>query len=137
SGALWDGRFRATVVDPGHAVDAGRWVEWAPVRGGLAGAPAEYPWSSAPHHAGFRMDADITEHPSYWQLGNTPFDREAAYRGLLEQPLPRAMEARLEDAAQKGWAFGDAAFVRQLSDEAPRRVAPLARGRPRIKTVPK
>jgi putative transposase len=137
SGALWDGRFRATVVDPGHLVDASRWVEWAPVRAGLAGAAADYPWSSAAHHAGSRVDADITEHPNYWRLGNTPFEREAAYRGLLEQPLAHALEARLEDATQKGWAIGDAAFLRQLGEAAPRRVAPLARGRPRAKTAPK
>lgn len=137
SGALWDGRFRATVLDPARLVDGCRWVEWAPVRAGLAGAPAEYPWSSAAHHSGMRADPHITEHPRYWALGNTPFEREAAYRALLDEPLPASLAARLDDAAHKGWALGDAAFVKTLAERAPRRVAPLARGRPRIKTVPR
>jgi putative transposase len=136
SGALWDGRFRATVVDPSHLVDSCRWVESAPVRAGL-GPAAEYPWSSAAHHVGSRADAGITDHPRYWALGNTPFEREATYRALLDQPLLSEWASRLEDATHKGWALGDAAFVRTLAEKAPRRVVPLPRGRPRIKTVPK
>lgn len=137
SGALWDGRFRATLVDPGHHTDASRWVEWAPVRAGLAAMPDEHPWSSAAHHVGQKVDADITEHPHHWRLGNTPFDREAAYRALLEQPLPPSLEARIESAVSRGWAFGAPAFLHSVSGEAPRRVAPLARGRPLKKIVPK
>jgi putative transposase len=142
SGVLWEGRFRTTVVDAGtHLLDCCRHVEWAPVRAGLADTPSDYPWSSAAHHLGMRTDAVITEHPRYWVLGNTPFEREAGYRRLLEQPLPVAIEQRLGDAVMKGWALGDAAFVRALGDLTERRVEPLPRGRPRgsgaSKTVPK
>jgi putative transposase len=137
TGALWDGRFRTTVVDPKHLIDCSRWIEWSPVYAGLAATPGEYAWSSAAHHLGSKVDADISEHPHYWQLGNTPFDREAAYRALLDEPLPSALAARLEQAVIQGWALGDTAFVRALADQAPRRIAPLARGRPSLKTVPK
>jgi putative transposase len=136
SGALWDGRFRATVLEPALLTDASRWVEWAPVRAGLAATPAEHPWSSASHHVGLRVDPDITEHPHHWRLGNTPFEREAVYRGLLEHPLPLVQETRFENAVGRGWALGDATFVRTIGEQAPRRVAPLARGRPRKKHVP-
>jgi putative transposase len=137
TGALWDGRFRATVVEPKHLVDCSRWIEWAPVRAGLATTAGEYEWSSAAHHLGAKVDTNITEHPHYWRLGNTPFDREAAYRALLDEPLPDALATHLEQAASKGWALGDAAFVHALAGQATRRVAPLARGRPRKKSVPK
>lgn len=139
TGALWDGRFRATVVDPAHLMDATRYVETAPVRAGAAAEPGEYAWSSAAHHLGARVDPEITEHPRHWLLGNTPFEREAAYRRLLEQPLPAALLARLDEAAAKGWAVGEAGFVKRLATQAPRRVAPLPRGRPKgiDKTVPK
>ena len=140
SGALWEGRFRTTVVADAHLFDASLHVEWAPVRAGLAAVPEDYPWSSAAHHVGRGVDPAITEHPRYWSLGNTPFEREATYRRLLEQPLPPALEARLEAAVMKSWALGDAGFVQSLAGEAPRRVAPLPRGRPRRtaqKTVPK
>lgn len=142
SGVLWEGRFRTTVVDAqAHLLDACRHVEWAPVRAGLADSPADYVWSSAAHHLGIRPDAAITEHPRYWVLGNTPFEREAGYRRLLEQPLSVAIEQRLTEAVLKGWALGDPAFVRSLGELIERRVTPLPRGRPRRdqdnKTVPK
>lgn len=140
TGALWEGRFRATVVDAGaHLLDCCRFVEWAPVRAGLADLPQDYPWSSAAHHVGARADELVTEHGAYWSLGNTPFEREAAYRRLLERPLPLLLAQRLADAAAKGWAVGNAAFVEELSAFTERRVAPLRRGRPRRfsdKTVP-
>jgi putative transposase len=141
-GVLWEGRFRTTVVDAdAHLLDCCRHVEWAPVRAGLADTPSDYAWSSAAHHLGIRPDAVISEHPRYWVLGNTPFEREAGYRRLLEQPLPVAVEQRLTDAVMKSWAVGDAAFVRSLGELTDRRVVPLPRGRPRgtrvEKTVPK
>jgi putative transposase len=138
TGALWEGRFRTTVVDPAYLVDATRYVEGAPVRLSASAAPGEYAWSSAAHHLGMRADPDIAEHPRFWLLGNTPFEREAAYRRLLDQPMPATLLERLDAAVTKGWALGDRAFVERLAVDAPRRVAPLARGRPRsIKTVPK
>jgi putative transposase len=137
SGALWDGRFRATVVEPALLTDASRWIEWAPVRAGLAAEPADHPWSSASHHVGSTVDADITEHPHHWRLGNTPFEREAVYRAMLDQPLPAAQEARIQNAVGRGWALGSAAFVHAMGEQASRRVAPLPRGRPRKKNVPK
>jgi putative transposase len=135
-GALWEGRFRTTVVDvASHLVDCCRFVEWAPVRAGLSLLPQEYPWSSAAHHTGLRVDGAITEHPRFWSLGNTPFEREANYRRMLEQPLPAALQQALSDASLKGWAFGSAAFVDSLTELSGRRASPLPRGRPK-KIVP-
>src|SRR5262249_10287445 len=125
------------VVEPALLTDASRWVEWAPVRAGTAAAPADHPWSSASHHVGSKVDANITEHPHHWRLGNTPFEREAGYPGLRQQPLPAAQEARIENAVSRGWALGSAAFVHAMGERASRRVAPLARGRPPKKSVPK
>ncbi|HEV7915338.1 MAG TPA: transposase [Albitalea sp.] len=142
SGVLWEGRFRTTVVDAdAHFLDCCRHVEWQPVLAGLVATPQDHAWSSAGHHGGQRQDAAITEHRRYWSLGNTPFEREASYRRLLEQPLPATMESRLSLASLKGWAVGDAAFIQRIEAQAGRRVAPLPRGRPRRhagkKTVPK
>jgi putative transposase len=132
SGVLWEGRFRTTVVDAeAHFLDCCRHVEWGPVHAGLVAVPQDYPWSSAAHHTGLRADAAITEHRRYWLLGNTPFEREASYRRLLEQPLPPMVEDRLAQASLKGWAVGDAAFIRSLGEQTARRVTPLPRGRPR------
>lgn len=130
-GTLWDGRFRATVLDGAtHLLDVMRCIEQAPVRAGLVAEPLEWPWSSAAHHAGLRRDALLADAAPYWRLGNTPFDREAAYRGLLEDPLAPALAERLVEAALHGWVLGPALFVQSLQADVERPLRPRPRGRP-------
>jgi putative transposase len=183
SGGVWDGRFRATVIDAqAHGLDAQQLVEsragalavmdlragvagaggravagtvgWiaASVQGaGLlagssaataAGAPAsatgiepvgsaEPSWSSLSHHLGQRRDALIQDAPAYWALGNTPFERESAWRSRLHLGLTAPLARRLADAVDKGWALGSAAFADDIARLTHRRTTPLPRGRPR------
>jgi putative transposase len=49
-GYLWQGRFASFVMDEQHFLAALRYVELNPVRAGLAGTPAEWPWSSVRAH---------------------------------------------------------------------------------------
>jgi putative transposase len=129
-GTLWDGRFRATVLDEETLLfDTMRYVETPPDPG--ATPPAEHTWSSAPHHLGLQASSLITEHPRFWRLGNTPFEREAAWRALLEQPLAASRLRDIEAAVLKGWALGPPAFVQALAAQTERRLQPRSRGRPR------
>lgn len=132
SGSPWDGRFRCTVLDPASLFLAAlRYCEVGDVDEGLAAARGEsWRWSSAAHHLGQRSDPLITEHAAYWTLGNTPFEREAAYRDLLERPPEPGLAAAIRDAALRGWALGPPAFIASLGGLAPRRVQRLRRGRP-------
>lgn len=132
TGVLWEGRFRCALVDPTlHLIDCIRFVESAPQREGMTAPSAEHLWSSLGHHLGQQPNPMVTEHPAFWALGNTPFDREAAYRRLFEQGLSAPVAQRIEHAARMGWALGSAAFVAALAEVAPRRVTPLGRGRPK------
>jgi len=131
SGALWNGRFRATIVQPGSTtLEAMLFVEQAPVRAGQAAEAADHPWSSARHHLGRLRDPVVTDNAVYWQLGNTPFDRELAYRRCLDEMLSAPRVAQFTEASRKGWALGDAAFLAQLADDTGRPVQPRRRGRP-------
>lgn len=130
-GPVWSGRYQATVVESGTSVlTAMRYVEWEPVAEGLAASPLDWPWSSAQHHGGIRADPLVAHHASYWQLGNTPFDREARYRRLLEAPLAPGERAHMESRVRGGWPLGSEAFIRALGARTPRRLAPARRGRP-------
>jgi len=130
-GSLWEGRFRATVVEPErHLLTCMRYVE-RPCPGESDGAGSERsPWSSASHHFGERSDPRVSDHREYWSLGNTPFDREAAYRGLSQQALTSSKLALISDAALKGWPLGSPEFLSMLSGSTDRRLTPLPRGRP-------
>lgn len=131
SGALWDGRFRATIVQPGPiTLEAMLFVDLHPVRVGLAATAADYAWSSARHHLGQVRDPVVTDNAVYWQLGNTPFDRELSYRRCLEEGLAAQRVLQFAEASRKGWALGDAAFLTQLAEHAGRPVQPRPRGRP-------
>lgn len=132
SGTLWQSRYKAAVVESDrYFMLCSKYVESLPVIDGLVGTPEEYPWSSYAHHAGIRPDHLITDHPLYWALGNTPFDREAAYRAGLEQIPTKEEGARINDATRKGWALGSEQFKAQLSKQLSRPVEPGRRGRPR------
>ncbi len=131
TGALWDGRFGATVVEPEtHLIECLRFVEAAPVRLGLAEQASDWMWSSAQHHTGRRALPGLTEHPVLWALGNTPFEREMAYGHLLEQPLAESRVRSLESAALQGWVVGSPGFAQAMGRLAKRRVSPARRGRP-------
>jgi putative transposase len=131
TGTLWEGRYRATVIDSEHYfLTCSRYIELNPVRAGLASAAGDYPWSSYAHHVGQKHDPLITDHSLYWRLGNTPFDRELAYRDLVDQSLPAAEVAMLTEATLKGWALGSDKFKEQLGKQTSRRVSPGKRGRP-------
>lgn len=132
SGTLWDGRFRATVLEPGAGlIEAMLCVEQAAQRAGRVAAALDWPWSSAAHHSGRRRCAWIGDPPGYWSLGNTPFERELAWMRRLDEPLPAAWCEQLLDAVHKGWAFGSGAFIASLGARTGRPLQPRPRGRPR------
>ncbi len=136
SGALWQGRYRAAPVEGGaHLLTCMRYVEQAPARsGGSPVPPYESSWSSAPVHAGLQTAAWMAGVPAdsdYWQLGNTPFERETAYRDLLLEPLPAQAVAAIEATTLKGWALGSGGFLASLAADGQRRPAMLRPGRPR------
>lgn len=133
SGTLWSGRFRATVVDPqAELVAAMRHVESDAALAGDAASPLdEQRMSSAAHHLGVTHDPLVSDHAAFWALGNTPFERHAAYRRELMQPLEPSQRARFDDAMHKGWALGPEAFLQALARQSQRRVAPSRPGRPR------
>ena len=134
SGTLWEGRFRATVIEAERHLHACIcFVELAPLRAGLVRQAQDHAWSSVRHHLGLASDPLLTDHPLYWAIGNTPFEREAAHRQLLERSLTAEQVLRIADATMKGWALGSDSFKATLEERTRRRVRPGLRGRPRKK----
>ena len=123
SGTIWEGRFRAGVVQQGEpTLQSLRMIDALSSHGR---------WSSAPHRLGLTRDALVSDPPEYWRLGNTPFEREAAYAALLAQGLDEAVVRRIEHAAANGWALGSPQFLAEMARQSGRPVRPRPRGRPR------
>jgi putative transposase len=131
TGALFEGRYRSTVVDADrYLLACMRYIELNPVRAGLAHGPAEFRWSSHAHHVGRAVDPLVNDHPVYWALGNTPFERQAAYRHLFEHEPPDDELAAIRRATHGGWLLGTPEMAARLASNR----RPLARraGRPRL-----
>jgi putative transposase len=136
-GTLWEGRFRATLVEPGPWLLACmRWIESPPARSGGVDAALAYAWSSLPHHVGRRLDPLIRDHESFWLLGNTPFERQAAYERLIRQGLDAITVARLEADTRHGWPLGSVAFIDSLAKRLERPLTRRNPGRPRRAPAP-
>jgi putative transposase len=131
-GTLWEGRFRSGIIDASEwLLDATVLVEDLPVQRGLVADAADWPWSSALHHLGRRRDAVVTEHGAYWNLGNTPFERELAHARLLAHGLASERANALEQALARGHALGGGAFLAKLSESTTRPLTARPRGRPK------
>ncbi|WP_428718242.1 transposase [Undibacterium curvum] len=135
-GSLWQGRYKATVLEAeNYFLPCSIFVESNPVRAGLVEDAAAYPWSSYQHHVGQRIDPVLSDHPIFWALGNTPFQREANYKELMAQSLSKSVMDQLRHATQHAWALGSETYVDALSKDATRRLVPGKRGRPRKQPV--
>lgn len=139
TGTLFDGRFKLALLEAGRwLVDAMRYIEReaavvaaAENLGDTTGAAGQ-DWSSAVHHLGRVVDPLVSDAPAFWALGNTPFEREAAWRRLLEMPLPADRAAALHAAARRGRPLGSREFIMGLKGfDAERSLTFKPRGRPR------
>lgn len=132
SGTLWEGRFRAGLIEgERHLLACMRYIELNPVRAGLCQEAAQWPWSSAAHHLGLARSSLITEHELYWSLGNTPFEREHAYREFIAQGVPLPEQVQLTESVLRGRPVGSESFLKPLTLEHPAVVNRRPRGRPR------
>lgn len=131
SGTLWEGRYRSTLIQSErYLLACMAYIDLNPVRAGLVAQACDYPWSSFGHYTGQRTDKFITPHALLWELGNTPFAREAAYAELVLSGVSAVQQKALTDSALSGWALGEPDFVADLQKRTQRRVAKSTAGRP-------
>ena len=136
SGTLWEGRFRAGVIDAAsHGADVLVHIECLPVRAGLAAAAGDWPWSSAAHHLGRRRDPLLVEHTSHWALGNTPFERELAHAHRLSEGIPGALAEAFQRSAIRGQAIGPRTFADRIEILSGLSLTPKPRGRPPLRSA--
>ena len=132
SGTLWEGRFRAALVDPDDSLlPCMRYIDSHAQRSGLCAEPADYAWSSCAHHLGRRRDPLIVDHARYWAPGNTPFEREGAFRNYLDEGTSLREAQAISQATRRGWPIAGTQGQQRLSALLGRAIVPRPRGRPR------
>ncbi|MFZ6749115.1 transposase [Undibacterium sp. Ren11W] len=131
SGTLWQGRYRATVLEAGaYFLCCCLYLESNPVRSKIVADASDFTWSSYQHHIGLKIDPIINDHPLYWALGNTPFQREAAYKEMMQHAISPLDLSAITAATTMSWPLGSEQFKADIAKLTSRRVTPLKRGRP-------
>lgn len=111
TGTLWEGRFRASLVDSeSYLLACMRYIELNPVRANMAVHPGDFRWSSFAANALGRVDPLVTPHPVYLGLRKSPRERQAAYRNLCDQPLKDHELAAIREAAAGELVLGSDDF---------------------------
>jgi len=131
SGTLWEGRYKASLIEEGYVLMCSRYIELNPVRSSIVGAPDEYRWSSFKHHVGERLDALVSEHASFLGLGATAAQRHVAYRELFREHIDPLSISTIRDTVNRCLVLGTEGFKDQIELVLSRRVRHGKAGRPR------
>ena len=131
SGTLWEGRYRSALIQTErYFLACMAYIDLNPVRAGMVAQAADYLWSSHGHYIGRQNEAWLSPHPLYWDMGNTPFAREAAYAAMVQAGVNQEQQQALTSSALSGWALGEKSFVQGLQKQTTRRVNRAKAGRP-------
>ena len=133
SGPLWEGRYKASLVqDSNYFLACQRYIELNPVRAHMVVAPADYPYSSYAHNACGFDDALLTPHACYLDLAADRSARQQAYRRLFRDILDDELLARIRKSTNACGVIGDNHFKEQIEAMLGRAVPTGNRGRPRL-----
>lgn len=136
TGTLWEGRFKSSLVDSeNYLLTCHRYIELNPVRAGIVGRPAEYPWSSHAHYALGHSNALITEHPAYLALGSGSGERRSAFLSIFHDEFGPSTLETIRNATNAGAAMGSDEFLTRTASIAGRPVRLPKRGRPHKKAA--
>ena len=135
SGTLWEGRYRAALVDTEtYLLTLMSYIELNPVRTGLGAHPRDYAWSSyavnASNEKGPNSDF-VKPHEPYRRLARNAVDRSAAYRALFKTTISKADLSAIRGCTHNGWVLGSEKFKARIAALTQRQGRSKGVGRPR------
>jgi putative transposase len=131
SGTIWEGRFRSSLIDPSYFLRCQRYIELNPVRVGFESSPQDSTWSSYPSHTGQKVEPWLVDHESFWNLGNTPFERQMAWAGFIKEGAPHWEDRQITEALLRSKPWLSDALAQKLFKDRPDQLEIRHRGRPK------
>ena len=131
SGALWEGRYKAALVDTEHyLLSCYRYIELNPVRAGLAKRPENYPYSSYHYNALGKADKLVSPHEVYLAVCNVHQGSESAdsapptvatpdrshYHQLFKQALSPKDITAIQRGTNKNASIGSNQFKLKIAE---------------------
>jgi putative transposase len=101
-----------------------------PVRAGMAGEAANWPWSSAAAHTGSADRAGLVDYAEWSERWSAETWREVLNRGVADASLLE----RIRESTRTGRPAASDDFVKQLEATAHRRLRPRKRG-PKVRVT--
>jgi putative transposase len=130
TGTLWEGRYRACLVQSdAYFLTCQRYIELNPVRAQIVATPGQYPYSSFAHHAYGSNDRLLTPHECYLALHRDPKSRPRAYRELFAHELPSKQVDKIRQQTRLSTYLGDDRFRAQVEAKLGRTLSPGRPGR--------
>ncbi len=134
TGTLWEGRFRSSLIEADrYLLACQRYIESNPLRAGMVASAVDWPWSSHRHHVGLAVDPLVRPHPTVWALGNTPFERESAYRRLFDETVSQREQEWLRACVTAAKPIASTDFQKRVEVSCGLRLIPRPVGRPRVR----
>lgn len=132
TGTLWEGRFKASLVDSGqYFLACCRYIELNPVRAGIVSDPGKYAWSSYVHNAGISNVSWLDHHPEFELSGYAGRDRQTVYRAFVNAGISTAERDVIRTAVRRNQVTGNDRFRDAIARRTGRRLSTAAPGRPK------
>lgn len=130
TGTIWEGRYRSSLIDPDYFLRCQRYIELNPVRNGEESHPKDSRWTSYASHIGEKPESWLTDHPSFWALGNTPFERQMAWAAFVREGAPHWEDRQITEALIRSKPWLSPEYAKQLFKDQDAIVLMRPRGRP-------
>lgn len=130
-GSIWDGRYKSSIVDPNnYLLTCQKFIELMPQSNGLVVRHEDYFWSSYRIHVGKEPNYGLTDASSFWNLGNTPFERQMNWKNFVDEGLTVKEIEVITHSINSQTVTGTADFLMGAGSRSSSYVAPKRRGRP-------
>lgn len=132
SGALWEGRFKASPVQrDAYLLACCRYVEMNPVRASMVAGPRQYRWSSYRERMGLASRDLLDRDASYLGLADAEAQRRVRYQAYMQQGASDQEIALLRSAWARNQLTGNRRFVDEIERRIGQRIECRGRGKPK------
>ena len=115
TGTLWDGRYKSYWIEKNADLElnAQKYLDQLSKKSGLTKNEVDWDWSTCAYYCGIFSGTNhiinkekfrnfISPIPSYWELGNTPFERQFKYREFLAELQSESEEYEIRRCLSRG-----------------------------------
>ena len=145
-GTLWDGRYKTYWLEDIVTISLAtqKFIDELSKHNGLISESIDWRWSSCGHYCGIltssphgsnlrEFTSQLLPIQAYWELGNTPFDRQLKYREFLNVIQSEGEKESIRLALSRGRPRLSEKTLLSLPPKERSEYVALPRGRPRVK----